>query len=77
MVSPGQDKLTDHWGLDLLARGGPESQRHPDSQNLNVTESTGDYIQYLVITYNGKESEKQYICLTESLCCTPETNTLL
>ena len=23
--------------------------------------STGNYIQYLVITYNGKESEKEYI----------------
>ena len=23
--------------------------------------STGNYIQYTVITYNGKESEKQYI----------------
>ena len=24
------------------------------------TYSTGDYIQYLVITYNGKESEKEW-----------------
>ena len=23
--------------------------------------STGNYIQYLIITYNGKESEKEYI----------------
>ena len=29
--------------------------------------STGNYIQYLVITYNGKESEKMYIWITESL----------
>ena len=35
--------------------------------------STGNYVQYLVITYNGKESE--YI--TESLCCTPGSNTTL
>ena len=35
--------------------------------------STGNYTQYLVITYNGKESEKEYI--TESLCCTEEINT--
>ena len=34
---------------------------------------TGNYIQYLVITYNGKESEKE----SESLCYTPETNTTL
>ena len=33
--------------------------------------STGNYIQYLVIKYNGKKSEM------ESLCCTPETNTTL
>ena len=28
-------------------------------QNLLI--STGNYIQYLVISYNGKESEKEYI----------------
>ena len=41
-----------------------------------------NYIQYLVITYNRKEFEKEYIYryiyihiyITESLCCTPETN---
>ena len=41
--------------------------------------------QYLVITYKGKESEKEYvciyiythICITASLCCTPETNMIL
>ena len=31
--------------------------------------------QYLEITYNGKESEKEYVCITESLCHTLETNT--
>ena len=39
--------------------------------------STENYIQYLVITYNGKESENIYIYITESFCCTPETNTIL
>ena len=36
---------------------------------------TGNYTQYFVITYKGKESEKEYIyiCIYESLCC--ETNT--
>jgi len=33
------------------------------------------YIQYLTITYNGKESEKVYI--TESLCYTSENITTL
>ena len=35
--------------------------------------STGNYIQYPVINHNGKE----YICITESLCCTVEINTTL
>jgi len=40
--------------------------------------STGNYIQYLVIVYNGKESEKGHVFHTmESLCCIPETNTRL
>ena len=35
--------------------------------------------QYSVITYMGKESEKEwiYVCITESLCFTPETNAIL
>ena len=33
--------------------------------------------QYLIITYNGKEYEKIYISITESLGCTLETNTTL
>ena len=39
--------------------------------------STRNYIQYPVITYNGKESEKEHTHTrtTESLCCIPETNT--
>ena len=48
--------------------------------NKDLLYSTGHYIQYLVITYSGKEYEKHiyiYICITESLCCTPETNTTL
>ena len=81
-----------------------------DMNNKDPLYRTGNYIQYLVITYNGKESEKEYIytyiyiyitelyiyiymyiyiCIitdiyiyiyiykTESLCCTPETNTTL
>ena len=31
--------------------------------NKNLLYSTGNYIQCLVITYNGKESEKVYICV--------------
>ena len=36
---------------------------------------------YFVITYKGKESVREYIYIyvynSESLCCTPETNTTL
>ena len=41
--------------------------------------STGNYIQYPVINYNGKEYEKEYIyiCITESLCCAAIVNTTL
>ena len=39
--------------------------------------STGNYIQYPLINHNGKEYEKIYIYKTESLHCTPETNTTL
>ena len=44
--------------------------------------STGNYIQYPVINHSGKECEKEYIktinvCVFESLCYTPETNTTL
>ena len=40
--------------------------------------STGNYTQYFIIAYKGKESEIDiYACITESLCCTLETNTTL
>ena len=59
-------------------------QRIAESDMTEATEhvlmqSTRKYIQYLVITNNGKESENEYIYIyiTESLCCTPETNTTL
>ena len=41
--------------------------------------STGNYIQYPVIDGNGKDYKKSVymcvcVCVTESLCCTAETN---
>ena len=30
-------------------------------KNKVLLYSTGNYVQYLVITYNGKESEKEYV----------------
>ena len=38
--------------------------------------STGNYIHYPVINHNGKEREKEYMCVTELLCCTTVINTL-
>ena len=49
--------------------------------NKDLLYSTGNYIQYPVITYNGKEFEKEYIYTyththyiyaNESLCYTPK-----
>ena len=39
--------------------------------------STGNYSQYPVTNHNAKEYEKEYIRITESLCCTEEINTTL
>ena len=55
-----------------------------DKQGPTVQHRKLQYIQYLVITYNGKDLKKNiymciciYICITESLCYTSETNTTL
>ena len=37
--------------------------------------SRGNYIKYLLINYN--EKEYTYVCVTESLCSTPEANMTL
>ena len=37
--------------------------------------STGNSAQYSVVAYMGKEPKKE--CITDSLCCTPVTNTTL
>ena len=37
----------------------------------------GNSTQYRIVTYNGKEYEKEYVCITESLCAMLETNTTL
>ena len=49
--------------------------------NKDPVYRTGNHIKYLIITYNDKESEKEYICMyvyiNKSLCCSLETNTIL
>ena len=46
---------------------------------MDLLYSTGNSTQYSVITYMGKESEKERMCICtrDSLFCTPETNTRL
>ena len=36
--------------------------------NKDLLYSTGNYTQYLVITYKGKESEKEYMCIYIYVC---------
>ena len=43
----------------------------------NLLYSTENSTQYSVMTYMGKESKRVDRCMTDSLCCTPETNTTL
>ena len=46
--------------------------------NKDLLYSTGNCTQYFVMTYMGKESKKRVgIRITDSLWCTPETNTAL
>ena len=40
----------------------------------DLLESTGNSIQFFVITYMGIESKKECIYITDSLCCTAESN---
>ena len=39
--------------------------------------STGSYVQYPVINYNGKECGKEATHTHIYLCCTPETNNMV
>ena len=59
--------------------GGNNPKYRIDKRQSHILCSTGNYyIQYPVISHNGKESENKYmcVCVTESLCCTAEINTL-
>ena len=43
--------------------------------NKDLLYNTGNYTRYFVITYKGRQARKIdiYICISEPLCCTPET----
>ena len=40
--------------------------------NRDLLYSTENSPQYSVMVYVGKESEKEWMCITQSLCCTAE-----
>ena len=44
--------------------------------NKSLQDSTGNYMEYAVISHHGKEYGKESMCITESLCCA-EINTTL
>ena len=82
MVTKGKSRLSEEINQEF----GVSRYKLLYSKQVNnkvLLYSTGNYIQYLVINYNGKESEKEYThtyiyaYITESLCCTPKTNTTL
>ena len=62
-------------GLEINLDGGWQRLENDfEDNNKDLLYSTENYIQFLVIAYNGKESEKGiYIYITESFFCTSET----
>ena len=58
------------WWLQSMG-----SQSQTRLRQLSTARHMGNYIQYLVITYNGIKSKKKKI--PESLCYIPETNSIV
>ena len=70
------------WSHKDLEKTEPLNDNNNTKQiaNKDLLYITENSTQYYIITYMGKESEKNgdiYLYITESLCCTPETNTTL
>ena len=59
------------WGLGLMQT--PIGWAH----NELLLNSTGSCIHYPAISHREKDILKEYICITESLCCTTEINITL
>ena len=81
-----QMQKTNLWLLGVRGGGGINWEIGMDIYTLlyikettskDLLYSTGNSTQYSVMAFRGKESKKVYICITDSLCCTPETNTTL
>ena len=71
---PGRKERTRNHGLVVLRRS------CMDLKNTVLTGSStlGNFSHGSVMTYMQKESQKEWICVyvSDSLCCTPETNTI-
>ena len=80
-----ENKLTvtkEKGGKDKLGFGDLNIYYHTENRSIykELLYSTGNYIQYLLLTYIGGECRKKkhifvYLYIIESLCCTSETNT--
>ena len=74
-------------GGEISSLGLTDTHTHTHTHTYKINNkallySTENCIQYLIINYNGKEYKKNIhmcvcVCLTESLCYTPEMNTTL
>ena len=64
--------MSDHWASSQTkgewgyCSSGARSQKLCNSVDLRY--STGNYIQYFVVTYSGKESEKEYMYVYICVC---------
>ena len=83
-----RNRLTDIENRLVVAKGeggGEEKDREFGNSRCKVLYTgwknhkvllynTGNYIQYLIISHNGKEYEKKnvHMCITKSLCCRAE-----
>ena len=77
MVTKENSRIGGRWRIKLEVL---DSHMHTTIYKIeghqDLLYNTGN-LQYLTITYNGKESEQEkYIYRTKSLWCTPETNIL-
>ena len=67
---------------DLRDQGSNLSLLHWQADSLPLRHQGSPYTQYFIIIYKGKEPEKNtymliHVCIAESLCYMPETNTTL
>ena len=71
LQSMGSQRVRHDWVTNM------HTQTHTwNGYNKDLLYSPRNFIQYSIMTYNGKDLKKNRhinICVTESPCCTPET----